>query len=202
MAKPIWVRLDRNTGSGNGTVANSSNPHTGRVARKGTLQVDGVGATVPDVYEVTQSPKPEFVSFDNGSEMSAPKTAGTVTVEGKTNSSKLTFAFAGSVTDVDLPSNYRANGTQTNNGTAISGDTGATSKFAFSIELELPENTTIEEVTRNLKVTANGGQSAQIAIKQAAGDAYVRASPKSITIPLDDSEVSVTIESNTTWTIS
>lgn len=34
MAKPIWVRLDRNTGSGNGTVANSSNPHTGRVARK------------------------------------------------------------------------------------------------------------------------------------------------------------------------
>ncbi|MCS3325565.1 hypothetical protein NXV53_13395 [Bacteroides faecis] len=63
MAKPIWVKLDRNTGSGNGTVANSSNPHTGRVARKGTLQVDGVGATVPDVYEVTQSPKPEFVSL-------------------------------------------------------------------------------------------------------------------------------------------
>lgn len=202
MAKPIWVRLDRNTGSGNGTVANSSNPHTGRVARKGTLQVDGVGATVPDVYEVTQSPKPEFVSFDNGSEMSAPKTAGTVTVEGKTNSSKLTFAFAGSVTDVDLPSNYRADGTQTNNGTAISGDPGATSEFAFSIELELPENTTIEEVTRNLKVTANGGQSAQIAIKQAAGDAYVRVSPKSITIPQDGSAVSVTIESNTTWTIS
>ena len=132
--------------------------------------------------------------------MSAPKTAGTVTVEGKTNSSKLTFAWAGSVVDVTLPAKYNANGTQTNNAATISGDPGATAEFPFSIELEFPKNDTIEEVVRTLKVTANGGQAAQIAIKQAAGDATLSVSPTEITIPQSGSAVSVNVTSNTSWT--
>lgn len=103
MAKPSWLKLNPSTGSGNGTIANSSDAHTGRTARTGTVTVTGVGVSTPSTYNVTQTPKSEFASFDNGSEMSAPKTAGTVTVEGKSNSSKLTFAWAGSVIDVTLP---------------------------------------------------------------------------------------------------
>ena len=108
MAKPSWLKLNPSTGSGNGTIANSADAHTGRTARTGTVTVTGVGVSTPSTYKVTQSPKSEFAAFDNGSEMSAPKTAGTVTVEGKTNSSKLTFAWAGSVTDVTLPAKYSA----------------------------------------------------------------------------------------------
>ena len=77
--------------------------------------------------------------------MSAPKAAGTVTVEGKTNSQKLTFAWAGSVSDVPIPAKYSANGTQTDNAASITGDPGATAEFPFSIELEFPANETIEE---------------------------------------------------------
>lgn len=200
MAKPSWLKLNPSTGSGNGTIANSANAHTGRTARTGTVTVTGVGVSTPSTYKVTQSPKSEFASFDNGSEMSAPKTAGTVTVEGKTNSSKLTFAWAGSVVDVTLPAKYNANGTQTNNAATISGDPGATAEFPFSIELEFPKNDTIEEVVRTLKVTANGGQAAQIAIKQAAGDATLSVSPAEITIPQSGSAVSVNVTSNTSWT--
>lgn len=79
---------------------------------------------------------------------------------------------------------------------------GAQNEFAFSIELEFPLNDTIDEVVRTLTVTANGGQAAQIAIKQAAGDARLSVNPLEITIPQDGSAVSVQVTSNTSWTVS
>lgn len=91
MAKPSWLIVNPSTGSGNGTVSNSAAAHTGRVARTGTVTVTGVGVSTPATYRVTQEPKAEFVTYDNGTEMSAQKGAGKVTITGKSNSSKLTF---------------------------------------------------------------------------------------------------------------
>lgn len=200
--KPSWLTVNPSTGSGNGTISNLGTVHTGRLVRTGQVTVTGVGVSTPAVYNVTQEAKAEFASFDNGAEMSAPKGAGTVTVTGKSNSSKLTFSFAGESYDVELPDAYTANGAETANGGALTGDPGAKSEYAFSIELSFPLNDTIEEVVRNLVVTANGGQAAQIAIKQAAGDARLEVSPLEITIPQDGSAVSVQVTSNTSWTVS
>lgn len=202
MAKPNWLNLDPNKGSGNGTISNSAAAHTGRVARTGTVTVTAVGVETPVTYKVTQSPKAEFASFDNGAEMAADKDAGKVTITGKTNSTKLTFAFVGDGKDVELPAKYLANGVSTDNAAVIMGDPGATAEFAFSLELSLPKNDTIEEVSRTVKVTANGGQSQQIVVKQAAGDARISVEPTEITIPQDGSAVSVTVSSNTTWEVS
>lgn len=202
MAKPNWLNVSPASGSGNGTVSNSAAAHTGRVARTGTVTVTGSGVTTPATYKVTQEPKPEFASFNNGAEMAAPKAGGALTIEGKSNSSKLSFSFVGDGNGVDLPAQYQANGTSTDNSATIEGDPGASSEFAFSIELSLPENDTIDEVERVLKVTGNGGQSAQITIKQAAGDATLSVSPTEITIPQDGSAVSVNVTSNTSWTVS
>lgn len=202
MAKPNWLIVNPSTGSGNGTISNSSSEHTGRVARTGTVTVTGVGVSTPATYKVTQSPKAEFASFDNGSEMSAPKTAGKVTVAGKSNSSKLVFSWLGEVTDVEIPATYKAGGVVTNNDAKIEGDPGASAQFAFSIELDFPLNDTVEEVERTLIVTANGGQASQILIKQAAGDARLEVSPKEITIPQSGNAVSVSVTSNTSWTVS
>lgn len=201
--KPIWLNVSPSTGSGNGTLSNSSSAHTGRVARTGTVTVTAVGVATPSTYKVTQTPKAEFASFDNGAEMSAPKTAGKVTVTGKTNSSKLTFSWASdSGNGVEIPAKYLAGGVSTNNGVAVTGDPGAQAQFDFSVELDFPMNDTIEEVTRTLVVTANGGQAAQIAIVQAAGDARLEVTPTEITIPQNGSAVSVQVLSNTSWTVS
>lgn len=202
MAKPSWLNTTPTSGSGNGTISNSANEHTGRVARTGTVTVTGVGVNSPSTYQVTQSPKAEFVSFDDGAEMSAPKLGGTVTVTGKSNSQKLTFKWSGSVLDVTIPETYTANGSSANNGQSISGDPGATSEFAFSLALTFPANTEVEEVQRILIVEAGGGQSKQITIKQAAGDATLTVEPTEITIPQDGTAQTVQVTSNTTWTVS
>ena len=202
MAKPSWLNVTPQSGSGNDTISNSASEHTGRVARTGTVTVTGVDVSKPATYQVIQSPKAEFVSFDNGAEMSAPKGGGAVTVTGKSNSQKLTFKWSGSVLDVTIPETYTANGSSANNGQNISGDPGATAEFAFNLSLTFPANTEVEEIQRILIVEASGGQSKQITIKQAAGDATLTVEPTEITIPQDGSAQTVQVTSNTTWTVS
>lgn len=202
--KPSWLTTNPATGgSGNGAIQNSASEHTGRVARTGTVTVTATGLSTPKTYKVTQTPKAEFVSFDDGAEMAASKSGGALTIQGKSNSAKLTFSWVGNVDDVDIPESYQANGTPTNNGDVIEGDPGAQNEYAFSIQLTLPENETVDEVVRTLLVTADGAQTAQIAIKQAAGDPTLEIEPTEITIPQAGTPaVSVQVTSNTTWTIS
>lgn len=205
MAKPTWLSVNPSTGSGNGTIVNTGTVHTGRVAREGTVTVTAVGVAAPVTYKVTQKPKAEFVSFTNGPEMAFNKEAGTLSVTGKSNSSKLTFAFVGDAFEVELPAQYTAAGKQTNNGTAIADDPGATAEYNFSIDLEIPINDTVDEITRVIKVTANGAQAAQITIKQSAGDARIELdglTDGGIVLEADGTAVSVNVISNTSWTVS
>lgn len=165
-------------------------------------------------YQVIQKAKPEFVNFTNGSETSVGKEGGTLTITGKTNSSKLTFALL-DLTDssstgivegglkLTLPANYDAGGATTANGVAIVDDPGAESEFTFSIVFSnIPANTTIDELTAALKVTTAGGQSAQITIKQTAGDPSFAFGQATITLEASGAAVSQTIISNTEWTLS
>lgn len=202
MAKPSWLTVSPTTGSGDGTINNSASVHTGRVQRTGTVTVQGSGIASPATYTVVQEPKGEFVSFTDGTSMAIDKSGGTVTITGTSNSAKLTFSWVGSGADVSLPDTYSANGATTSNGAAITGDPGASNQFAFSLTLTVPENETVSTVTRVLKVTASGGQYAQISMEQAAGDPTLSLSTDSITIPQDGTAVSVTVTSNTSWTVS
>ena len=203
MSKPLWLNVSPTSGSGNGTISNSASKHTGRVARTGVVTVTATGVSTPKTYTVTQTPSAEFVSFDDRDSMSVSKGGGTITIQGKSNSSKLTFDWVGESYKVELPAQYTAAGLSTNNGAAIDGDPGASAEYTFSIELEVPLNDTIEEVTRTLKVTANSTNvTKQIAIVQAAGDPRISLSTNSITIDTNGTAVSVNVSSNTTWTVS
>ena len=203
MSKPLWLNISPTSGSGNDTISNSALKHTGRVARTGVVTVTATGVSTPKTYNVIQTPSDEFVSFNDGESMSVSKEGGIVTIQGKSNSSKLTFAWVGESYEVELPAQYTAAGLSTNNGIAIAGDPGASAEFVFAIELEIPLNDTIEEITRTLKVTANSTNiTKQIAIVQAAGDPRISLNTNSITIDTNGTAVSVNVSSNTTWTVS
>jgi hypothetical protein len=203
MAKPTWLTVTPGSGSGDGTLTNTGLEHTGRVLRTGTVTVTADGVSGSKTYTVNQEPKPEFCAFDNGASMSVSKDGGTVTVSGKSNSKALTFSFVGSAGNVTLPSTYSAGGASTSNGSAISGDPGATAQYSFSVSLSVPKNTTITAIARTLKVTNGGDVSAQITLNQTAGDAYLTLSETTITLPYSGTPaVSVAVSSNTSWTVS
>lgn len=211
MAKAAWLTVNPTSGNGNATVQNTGTVHTGREQRETTVTGVAVGVSPNKTYKVIQKGKPEFVSFTNGAETTVGKAGGTLTITGKTNSSKLNFELvdleARAVVEgglkLTLPSKYTAGGVETTNNVAITGDPGAQQEFEFSITFTgIAANTTIDELTAAMKVTTAGGQSAQIQIKQSAGDPVFSFGQKTITLEASGAAVSQTIVSNTSWELS
>lgn len=205
MARAPWAIPNKESGNGNDTVSWTANPHTGREARQTTASFAASGVE-SKTLTIIQSGKTEFVSF-NDATAAVDKAGGTLTITGTSNSSKLTFALTGTNgIGLVLPSSYTANSVSTNNGTAITGDPGAAQQYAFSITFSnIDENTSVSALTSQLTVTPNSGSSAAVTctITQAAGDAYLTISPNTITIPAAGTPAqSVTVTSNTNWTIS
>ena len=211
MAKAAWLTVNPTSGNGNATVQNTGTVHTGREQRETTVTGVAVGVSPNKTYKVIQKGKPEFVSFTNGAETTVGKAGGTLTITGKTNSSKLNFELVDLETravvagglKLTLPSKYTAGGVETTNNVAITGDPGAQQEFEFSITFTgIAANTTINELTAAMKVTTAGGQSAQIQIKQSAGDPVFSFGQETITLEASGAAVSQTIVSNTSWELS
>lgn len=211
MAKAAWLTVNPASGNGNATVQNTGTVHTGREQRETTVTGVAVGVSPNKTYKVIQKGKPEFVSFTNGAETTVGKAGGTLTITGKTNSSKLNFELVNLETravvagglKLTLPSKYTAGGVETTNNVAITGDPGAQQEFEFSITFTgIAANTTIDELTAAMKVTTAGGQSAQIQIKQSAGDPAFSFGQETITLEASGAAVSQTIVSNTSWELS
>mgnify|MGYP000322019689 FL=1 len=211
MAKAAWLTVNPASGNGNATVQNTGTVHTGREQRETTVTGVAVGVSPNKTYKVIQKGKPEFVSFTNGAETTVGKAGGTLTITGKTNSSKLNFELVNLETravvagglKLTLPSKYTAGGVETTNNVAITGDPGAQQEFEFSITFTgIAPNTTVDELTAALKVTTAGGQTAQIQIKQSAGDPEFAFGQDTITLEASGAAVSQTIVSNTSWELS
>lgn len=211
MAKAVWLTVNPASGNGNATVQNTGTVHTGREQRETIVTGVAVGVLPNKTYKVIQKGKPEFVSFTNGAETTVGKEGGTLTITGKTNSSKLNFELVDLKTravvegglELTLPSKYTAGGAETTNNVAITGDPGAQQEFEFSITFTgIAANTTIDELTAAMKVTTAGGQVAQIQIRQAAGDPVFSFGQETITLEASGDAVSQTIVSNTSWELS
>lgn len=199
MAKASWLSVTPASGSGNGNVSvSTAAAHTGRNSRSTTVTFKASGVS-DQVATVNQAGKPEFVSIQ--STASASKAGGTVTISGTTNSTKLTFGLGTGTLDITLPSSYLANSVSTNNGIAITGDPGAAQEFAFSIAITVPTNQGITSLSKQITVTSNGGQTSNCTLTQAAGDASLSINPATIDLTWEGTAQSITVTSNTSWTV-
>ena len=199
MAKASWLNVAPTSGSGNGRVnVSSTAEHTGRNARTTTLTF--TAANVDDVVRnVSQAGKPEYV--DIAESATSDKAGKTVTISGKSNSSKLTFSLGSGTLSINLPSTYTANSVSTSNGSAISGDPGASAEYNFSISIVVPANTGTASLTRQIIVTAADGKQDTCTLTLAAGDAYLRVDVGTIELDYLGTAVSIEVESNTSWSI-
>lgn len=200
MAKASWAVVNPSSGSGNATInISSSGEHTGRTARTTVLTITAANVEAKTV-NVTQSGKPAYADVQDSA--SAAKAGQNVTISGKANGNKLTFTLGTGNLQVSLPASYTAGGVSTNNGSEIEGDPGATAEYDFSIVINVPANEGITELTRQIIVTDEGGNSDTCLLTQAAGDATLSVSKTSVELDYTGAAVSFDITSNTNWTIS
>ena len=186
-----FVTVDPVSGSGDQAVNFSGEKHTGRLQRTINLTVTTNGGAKKALV-VNQAAAAEVVRSDSPN-ASVQKTGGNVTITGKSNSTKLTFAVTPAEDNgltLQLPANYTAAGKTTANGAVIADDPGAA----------VPANVTIEELTATLKVTAAGGQIANVTVTQAAGDSTIELDKETINLDVNGTQQTVNVTSNDSWT--
>lgn len=203
--KQNGIVVNPSTGSGDTTLqvkaetANRGN----RVVQLATFEVEGAGVAGKKQFVASHLPAAEFIEFDN-KKPAVDKDGGTITLTGKSNSQKITFSKGnGNIIRADIAAiKFTANGVGATSGTNISGDPGAKAKYNFSLALTAEVNETIEARTQQIIATANGGQKATATLAQTAGDPFIEVIPTKIDVPQDGSAVQVTVDTNTTFTVT
>lgn len=203
--KKNGVVVNPSTGSGDTTlqvkaeIANRGN----RVVQLAAFEVEGAGVAVKKEFVASHLPAAEFIEFDNNSP-AVDKGGGTITLTGKSNSQNITFSKGtGAIISADISAiKFTANGAEATSGTNISGDPGAKAKYSFSLTLTAAENETIEARTQQIIAKAKGGQKATVTMKQTAGDPFIEVAPTKIDVPQDGSAAQVTVDTNTTFTVT
>lgn len=203
--KQNGVVVSPSTGSGDTTLqvkaetANRGN----RIAQIATFEVEGAGVAEKKQFVAKHLPADEFIQFDNRNP-AVDKGGGTVTLTGKSNSSKIIFSKgAGDIISANLTAvKFIANGAEATNGAAITGDPGAKAKYSFSLTLTAAANETIKARTQQIVAASNGGQKATTTLNQTAGDPFIGVAPTTVDVPQDGSAVQVTVDTNTTFTVT
>ena len=153
MAKDSWLTVNPMAGEGDATLTNSGTIHKGRLERQTVVTAVVKGIEAAKSYQVKQEPTAEYITLDKTS-FEVGEGASTITVSGKSNSPKITFALgSGNDIPIVLPANYTANGLLTVNGTSIPDDPGAVDEFIFSAQIPIPKNTVGR---RTGKITVTG----------------------------------------------
>lgn len=199
-----FATFNPSAGNGDQAVTVTGEKHTGRLQRTVTAKIAVDAGGVEKQVIVNQDAAVEAVTIDSTS--SIPKEGGSITINGKSNSTKLTFEYnQGSENPlvIEVPAQYTAAGKLTNNGEAIADDPGATAEYAFSVTIDgIPANGTVTDLTGTLKVTSAGGQTANCAITQTASDPTLEVNPETINLDADGTQQTLNVTSNTSWSIT
>lgn len=203
--KQNGIVVNPSSGSGDTTlqvkaeVANRGN----RVAQTATFEVEGAGVVEKKQFVARHLPAAEFIEFDT-LKPAIDKGGGTVTLTGKSNSSKITFSKGtGDIIGANISAiKFTANGAEATSGIAISGDPGAKAKYSFSLILTAAANETIKARTQQIIAMASGGQKATATLSQTAGDPFIEVLPTTVDVPQNGSTVQVTVDTNTTFTVT
>ena len=199
-----FVTFNPGSGDGDQAVTVSGEKYEGRVQRTQQVEFKAESGGVKKTATINQSAATEFVKIDPTA--SVGKGGGTVTINGTSNSTKLTFSLTPDKTHpltLKIPASYQAAGKATSNGAVIADDPGATGGFAFSIVFSgIAANANVNDLVNTLKVTAAGGQTANTVITQTAGDPFLEIDKEVINLDANGTPQTINVNANIKWTIT
>lgn len=199
-----FVTFNPGSGDGDQVVTVSGEKYEGRVQRTQQVEFSAESGGVKKAATINQAAVAEFVKMVPTA--SVGKEGGIVTINGTSNSTKLTFSLTPDKSHplaLKIPASYRAAGKTTSNGAVIADDPGATGGFAFSIVFSgIAANTNINDLVNTLKVTAAGGQTANTVITQTAGDPFLEIDKEVINLDANGTPQTINVNANIRWTIT
>lgn len=198
-----FVTFNPGSGDGNQVVTVSGEKYEGREQRTQQVEFGAESGGVKKTATINQAAAAEFVKIDPTA--SVGKEGGTVTINGTSNSTKLTFSLTPDESHpltLQIPASYQAAGKATSNDAIIADDPGATGKFDFSIVFSgIPKNANVNDLVNTLKVMAAGGQTANTVITQTAGDPFLEIDKEVINLDVNGTPQTINVNANIKWTI-
>lgn len=199
-----FVTFNPGSGDGDQAVIVSGEKYAGRVQRTQQVEFGAESGGIKKTATINQAAAAEFVKIDPTA--SVGKEGGAVTINGTSNSTKLTFSLTPDKSHpltLQIPASYQAAGKATRNGAVIADDPGATGGFAFSIVFpDIAANININDLITTLKVTAAGGQTANTVITQTAGDPFLEIDKEVINLNENGTPQTINVNANIKWTIT
>lgn len=195
-----WARLDKKSGTGNGTVQVTVDAYLGRNPRNTSVQVATNGGVSKNV-SVVQNGKAIYIIKESDPNVGA--TATTATVKFRTNVAKFKLGIGNSgtvgsvkVNNVNVP---EAGGIYT-----PAGDPGASGEYTVTVVVNFAANGSIQNKQYTVKVSdsVNAEVSATATITQSAANSNLTVSPGQLTFEATGGAKTITITSNDSWTIS
>lgn len=195
-----WARLDKKSGTGNGTVQVTVDAYLGRNPRNTSVQVATNGGVSKNV-SVVQNGKAIYITKESDPNVGA--TATTATVKFRTNVAKFKLGIGNSgtvgsvkVNNVNVP---EAGGIYT-----PAGDPGASGEYTVTVVVNFAANGSIQNKQYTVKVSdsVNAEVSATATITQSAANSNLTVSPGQLTFEATGGAKTITITSNDSWTIS
>lgn len=195
-----WAHLDKNAGTGNGTVQVTCGAYLGRYSRNTTVQIATNGGVSKSVL-VVQRGKAIYITKDSDPNVGAEAT--TATVKFKTNVDKFKLGIGNSgtvgsvkVNNVDVP---EAGGIYT-----PTGDPGAKGEYIVAVVVNFAANDSIQNKQYTVKASSNVNAevNATATITQSAADSSLTVSPEQLNFESTGGSKTITITSNDSWTIS
>lgn len=199
-----FVTFNPGSGDGDQIVTVSGEKYEGRAQRTQQVEFSAESGGVKKSATINQAAAAEFVKIDHTA--SVGEGGGTVTINGTSNSTKLTFSLTPDKIHpltLGIPTHYQAAGKVTNNGAVIAGDPGARGSFAFSIVFsDIAQNDSVNDLVNILKVTTASGQTANTVITQTAGDPFLEIDKNIINLDANGTPQFISVNSNIKWTIA
>lgn len=200
MAKPLWISVSPESGTGNGTIQVTAQAHTGRLNREGTITVATDGGASAQVA-VTQTAHELSIVADEEQNVGATTTSATVTFT--TNSQAFTLAPSAGVTIGAVTANSNAVSAQGGTYTP-DGDPGAAATYEVTVAITFIANDTLESIDHTVtladSVTTSTSDVAHVI--QAEGTTRVSVDPQSLTFITAGETKQFSVSSNDTWTVS
>ena len=205
MAKASWCKVSPASGSGNGTVQISADPHTGREDRTTTVTAQNSSGDKPSAtVAVTQeAAAAKFVVTAKTVTVAAG--GGQAKIPGTANVAAIQFidGNTGDSTPTLKVNSSAVAGWNGDTNDEVTGDPGAAAEYPFEISVDIPANETPAAKTFTCTLVGEEtGEEVEITINQGAGESTISVEPTEVTILATGEAVEVSLKSNDSWTIS
>ena len=204
MAKAAWCTVTPT--SGKETINVSATAHTGRIARSTSVLIQAANGTKPSANIAVNQAEAAVSTTMDATKPDVPAAGGVVTINGTSNSSKLSFITRATVFGISI-TNFgvvvvKVNNVAITKDVPIAGDPGAAAIYNFVATVTLTASPYAKDTVVTFELSDDTGAKKNCTFTWKAGASSLSVDKNALSLVSAGTAQAVNITSNDDWTVS